>query len=216
MGDSGGSMRNFDEVDGDIRAAIDAFFDASPGLRNVTIFGLCDAASAALIYCNLCDSRVTGLILANPWIRTEVGEAQAYVRHYYVQRLLQRSFWAKMLSGHVSIRASLRSLATTLRRSLQGQRGLATAQEGHFTERMLAGFEVFRGRVLLIMSERDLTAREFDNYCGQLPRWRRRIKSPGVQRTELRQADHTFSSADALERASMSAIEWLDRAHLPR
>ena len=51
--------------------------------------------------------RVCGLILANPWVRTEAGEARAQVRHYYGQRLLTRVFWGKVFSGQFDVAASL-------------------------------------------------------------------------------------------------------------
>src|SRR5450830_1857888 len=60
MGDSEGKARDFEGVDNDIRAAIDAFFAAVPQLREVVIWGLCDAASAAMFYARR-DPRVCGL-----------------------------------------------------------------------------------------------------------------------------------------------------------
>ena len=87
MGDSTGDIRSFEHISEDIRCAIDRFFAEVPGLRDVAIWGLCDAASAALFYaCG--DPRVSGLVLANPWVRTPEGEAKTYLKHYYRQRLL--------------------------------------------------------------------------------------------------------------------------------
>src|SRR5262245_16772174 len=51
MGDSESAPRSFESVDDDIRAAVDALFSEVQGLRGIVIFGLCDAASAALMYC---------------------------------------------------------------------------------------------------------------------------------------------------------------------
>src|SRR5689334_11218312 len=48
MGDSDGAMRSFEAVDDDLRAAVDQFMALAPGLTEVVIWGLCDAASAAL------------------------------------------------------------------------------------------------------------------------------------------------------------------------
>jgi len=64
MGDSEGEMRTFEDVRPDIRAAVDQFCVQVPGLREVAIWGLCDAASAALFYAHQ-DSRITGLVLLN-------------------------------------------------------------------------------------------------------------------------------------------------------
>src|SRR5690606_15104146 len=66
MGDSEGQPRSFDRLDSDIRAAMDAFAFALPSVTRIVLLGLCDAASAILIY-GYTDSRVRGLILLNPW-----------------------------------------------------------------------------------------------------------------------------------------------------
>ena len=83
MGDSSGPARNFEDVDSDMRAAIDRFMAAVPGMREVVIWGLCDAASAALFYAQH-DRRVAGLVLLNPWARTPDSHARATLKHYYV------------------------------------------------------------------------------------------------------------------------------------
>ena len=63
MGDSEGDPRNFEAIDADIRAAVDAFIVAVPQLREVVLWGLCDAASATLFY-GPTDARVTGQVRA--------------------------------------------------------------------------------------------------------------------------------------------------------
>src|SRR5262249_34163772 len=68
MGDSEGGAVSFDGADADIAAAIDEFSRRVPALRRVALWGLCDAASAALMYA-FRDSRVSGLVLLNPWVR---------------------------------------------------------------------------------------------------------------------------------------------------
>ena len=69
MGDSEGAERAFGDVQDDIAAAIDAFMAAAPGVREIVLWGLCDGASAAMMYAPL-DARVSGVVLLNPWIRT--------------------------------------------------------------------------------------------------------------------------------------------------
>src|SRR5690242_8322760 len=62
MGDSEGDARTFERVGADIRSAMDRFFASVPGLKDVVIWGLCDAASASLFYAHQ-DARVSGLVL---------------------------------------------------------------------------------------------------------------------------------------------------------
>ncbi len=51
MGDSEGSTRTFKDVGPDIAAAIDVLLREQPLLTGVVLWGLCDAASACLMYC---------------------------------------------------------------------------------------------------------------------------------------------------------------------
>src|SRR4030095_1965420 len=67
MGDSGGAPRTFENVRSDIRCAVNAMCDVLPGMKDVVIWGLCDAASAALLYAHQ-DARVSGVVLLNPWV----------------------------------------------------------------------------------------------------------------------------------------------------
>lgn len=205
MGDSAGEPRSFETVDADIVAAIDTLYAELPGLRGIILFGLCDAASAALMYRDV-KGRVSGMILANPWVRTESGEARAYVRHYYRQRLLQRSFWCRVISGRLRVWQSIREFMLALRRSI-GAAG--SGESALFVDRMLLGLQSANGPVLLLMSGSDLTAREFDHHCSASPEWSRQLSSGDVLRVDLPGADHTFSSSDSLEDATKAALAWL-------
>jgi pimeloyl-ACP methyl ester carboxylesterase len=89
MGDADGTHPGFEHIAPDITAAIALLQTRAPGVREIVLWGLCDAASAALMYAPG-DARVTGLVLANPWVRTQTSEAQAYLRHYYGARVLSR------------------------------------------------------------------------------------------------------------------------------
>src|SRR3954467_3730369 len=64
MGDSNGAARTFERSGEDVRCAIDELMRAVPTLQEVVIWGLCDAASAALFYAHT-DARVCGLVLLN-------------------------------------------------------------------------------------------------------------------------------------------------------
>lgn len=207
MGDSDGEVRAFDEVDEDIRAAVDAFTSEIPGLAGIVIFGLCDGASAAMMY-SAKDQRVRGMILANPWVRSETGEARAYLRYYYVQRLLQPEFWRKVFQGQFDVAGSVRDLLSKIRRS-RGNHQAIEAGPG-FVQRMARGFSAFEGRVLFLMSDNDLTAREFSDLCVASQSWRQLLARPQVQVQHLPMADHTFSSGDALGRAVQACTGWLE------
>ena len=60
MGDSPGEPRQFGDVDDDIKAAINTLCENVTTLKKIVIWGLCDAASAALFYAHK-DPRVSGV-----------------------------------------------------------------------------------------------------------------------------------------------------------
>lgn len=205
MGDSDGVHPGFEHVAPDIAAAVSTLHARVPSVRETVLWGLCDAASATLMYAHG-DARVAGVVLANPWVRTEASEAQTYLRHYYASRVLSRDFWRKLLAGGVHPIESLKSLLAYLRSALT-RAGEQAAPP--FPERMRAGLARFRGRALLILSGNDLTAAEFCDLAARSPGWRELLASSRVTRRELPGATHTFSSAAWRRQASAWTTEWL-------
>lgn len=209
MGDSDGEVRTFEHVDDDIRAAVDALCERCPSLQGVVLFGLCDAASAALMYC-LGDRRLAGLMLANPWVRTAEGEARSYVRHYYGQRLLQASFWRKLFAGEVSLGKAVKDFVRSVSLAARGSAHGAERAPRSFLDRMLDGLESFTRPVLVLTSERDLTAQEFVDRCRDDDAWRRASTRTNLQRLALAGVDHTFSTPGAVAAATSVCVEWLN------
>lgn len=201
MGDSPGPLQQFESVADDVQAAIDALQAASPGVEQVVLWGLCDGASAALLYLNeRADARVQGLALLNPWISTATTQASTRVRHYYLQRLMQRGFWLKLLGGKLADGA-LRNFFGSVGAAVKPQPGTG---EGSYPLRMANAWLGFEGQTLLMLSDQDYTAREFEAYSGNEPTWRRALRERPPERVSLRQADHTCSQPDA-ERAMHEA-----------
>jgi uncharacterized protein len=207
MGDSGGESRDFQDVDADIAAVVAYAAQHAPSSRGYVLLGLCDAAAAIMIYARR-DSTARGLVLMNPWARTEQLEAQARMRHYYGQRLLQLTFWRKALRGELAIVSSLRDAVATWWKSRSARAGTPS---GDFRDRMVSGVEQFKGRLLLLMSGNGLTAHAFGAGCAGAPRWSRAISALEFERADLPTADHTFSARSDLERANALIADWLDK-----
>lgn len=229
MGDSDGDVRDFGAVDDDLRAAINHFFHEVPTLGEVVIWGLCDGASAALFYAHR-DARVRGLVLLNPWVRTEGGEARAYLKHYYLSRLRSPELWRKVLGGGFDFRAAATSLASKL---VTAARGSATtsdvpikpvhesgsrspsaapvmpADSRPLPQRMQEGLERFRGKVLLILSGNDLTAREFCDLAAGSAAWQKLLRAPRIEQRNLAAANHTFSRQDWRGQVGAWTAEWM-------
>jgi exosortase A-associated hydrolase 1 len=210
IGDSDEPFAGFEALDLDIAAAIDAFMAKCSGLREVVLWGLCDAASAILFYAHR-DPRVAGIVLLNPWVRTPVSEAQAYLRHYYLQRLGDRRFWSNLLSGRFRPYQSLMSLLDIVGRRLRIGRAAnaANSDARPFPERMADGLAKFRGPALLIISGQDLTAHEFEDSARNSALWKRSLDEPRVTRRDIEAADHTFSRRAWHDKVVAWTIEWV-------
>jgi len=207
MGDSSGAQRSFETLDDDIAAAIDAMQTQMPDIRQVALWGLCDGASAALLYLNArADSRVSGLCLLNPWVRSPASMARTHVKHYYWRRLTEAAFWRKLLSGKVGGDA-LAGLWANLR--LARSRQPPSAEPATFQQRMAHAWAAFPGEILLVLSEDDYTAREFIEHAGSDAAWRGCLDRVGVTRLDVTAANHTFSDLRHREYLESATLNWL-------
>ena len=125
-----------------------------------------------------------------------------------------------LLRGGVDVQGALGGVARAARLARGGGRRGTDAERSPdpdaltarpFQDRMSAGLAAFAGPVLLLMSGRDLTAREFDEYSTANPRWKELLARSSVERREFADADHTFSSAASREQAEATTIDWIDR-----
>jgi len=205
MGDSTGDAAGFEAQSDDIQAAIGALMQRVPQLRSVVLWGLCDGASAALLYLDeQNDRRVGGVCLVNPWAKSEAVEARAQVKHYYLDRLRQRDFWLKLLRGGVGPGA-LGELLQALRRARQPLR----VEPLSYQARMLRGWNRRMPATLLVLSGRDYTAREFEEFAGSQPGWAAVLAAPGLVRVDIAGADHTFSDSADLHRLGVETSTFL-------
>lgn len=211
IGDSEGGTRTFEDVGADIRCAIDLFFKSAAGLREIVIWGLCDAASAALFYAHQ-DARVSGLALLNPWVRTQEGLARAHLRHYYLRRLFQASLWGKMARGEFKVREAAgafgRLVINALRPRSPGA-GTPARGEAPLPDRMEDGLRKFRGKVLLMLSGNDLTAQEFEGVVAGSRSWQALLEDERVTRHRLAEANHTFARREWRDQVERWTEAWV-------
>lgn len=218
MGDSDGPSVGFEQVTPDIKAAIDIFYQESPQLERVVLWGLCDAASAIMMYALEKDKRVIGNILLNPWVRTDVGIAKVYLKTYYVRRILDRNFWRKVVRGEYPLTKGLSdivSLARTAFRRKPADRKGVDSQPQHFTEQMLIGMTQFPGSSLFILSGNDMTADEFRQTLANSRPWQNVMEGKLAKRKTLPSANHTFSSEAWREQVAEWSIEWVRELQIP-
>lgn len=217
VGDSDGDIVSFEDIGPDIRSAIDCFFQNSPGLSEVVIWGLCDAASAAMMYAHT-DARVTGMILLNPWVRSEQNLATAYVENYYSERIRSKAFWADLATGKIAVTSSvvsfLRNLLVAVR--LRNQEKPTKSQcddatgEVSFIDAMRNGLSKFEGRVMILLSGEDITAQEFSGLIARDNLWADIVASELYSVIRVPMADHTFSSRVSRKAVERQTRDWLD------
>ena len=226
MGDSGGAQRNLEQIEADLGAAMAAFQSAQPQLRRIVMWGLCGGASAALSYWrHTHDPRLCGIALVNPWVRSEETLARTHLKHYYLQRLGQRAFWMKLLSGGVAAKAArdlLQNLRLARRRAPGAPAQHATAAapvdkaslardkaERSLQLRMAQAWQHFPGPKLLVLSGNDLTAKEFLETTLGDALWTANLARPEVTRFDVAGADHTFSNPQAQQAVEARTLDWL-------
>lgn len=191
MGDSFGEKMSFDESAKDISTALDALQFSEPNIKKVYLWGLCDAASMALIY-GWQDKRVQGLILLNPWLENESARAKVMLTHYYIKRFFSRSFWHKLVTGKVDVSASVNDINQLTKVQEKTDKVAVNQLDDGYQSKMLLGMKKFDGPITFILSGNDLTARTFKQQIKQSRSWGRLVSQKSQLHT-LSKADHTFS-----------------------
>ncbi|WP_341643619.1 hydrolase 1, exosortase A system-associated [Thauera sp. SDU_THAU2] len=227
MGDATGAQRSFAEVGDDMLAAIEAFAAATPGLKRIVLWGLCDGASAACMAMPA-HPLIAGAVLLNPWVRTEAGNASVMLRHYYLKRFFDGRFWRKLLRGDVHFLSSLRSLLATVAGSGKQQEAAASATQmapkqapapakpPHLADvpglpqRMLKGLAESGQPFAILLSGRDFVAREFQQLAAADLGWRRLMASRQAVVRHFEQADHTFSRMEDAREVERFTLEWIN------
>lgn len=225
MGDSGGDFKGFEHVEDDIRAAIDILCARAAQVDQVILWGLCDGASASAFYAPT-DPRVAGMVLLNPWVRSDAGLALVRLLHYYPRRFISADFWLKLIRGRVIVSTSVREVGKAGRQAALGEKWLDMVSQDiaspsstyagsqGLPRRVGAALRAFAGPVLIILSGRDLTAREFDRVVLRSRKIRRWLSREAVTVERLPEANHAYTRADWRNQVHDWTRTWLDAVRL--
>jgi uncharacterized protein len=209
MGDSTGPRQGFEQLSPDIGAAIAAFQKLQPTLERVVLWGLCDGASAALLYLDAhADTRVAGLVLLNPWVRSAQTLVKAQVNHYYARRLLDVQTWRALVRGRIRWR-SLLDFGLALGRAARATLRPTPAEPLGFQARMAHAWARFGGPSLLVLSGSDITAREFVDHMNGDAMLAAAAGRNSVTTLHLAEADHTLSSTSSRAAHHQALVQWL-------
>jgi uncharacterized protein len=205
MGDSEGEVRTFETIDKDIAAAVDAL-QRETGVKHVVLWGLCDGASAALIY-GPDDSRVAGIVALNPWVRLAQGsDAWARLKHYYLRRLMSSTFWSKLLTGKLELQGSRKDLMEAFR---GGNSNSPTTSP--YLQRMQESWGRFAKPLLFILSGNDFTAREFEEWINRDHERSGLLHRAFNEIATVADADHTFSRREWRAVVAEKTAHWVHR-----
>lgn len=212
-GDSGGEFRGFVDMYVDIRSAIDSLCAEVPELDNIVLWGECESATAIAFYAYT-DSRVKGIFMVNPWIRTEEGEAKTFLKHYYWNRLFEKEFWLKLKSGKFSLNNSVKSFIQLLHSSrvktkdskVSGSDELAKLP---LPERLEKSCKIYVGKIFTLTSGKDYIAQEFKDYISDSEVWQKMIDDKKMIFEDIIDSDHTFSRLEWREKLLNYSGEWI-------
>ena len=204
MGYSEGLPKKFYEVDQDIAAAVNFVASNHDHVEKIFVWGLCDAASA-IAFTAYTHERINGMIILNPWVRSEASHSKAILSSYYRDRIFSVDVWKDLLKSPGKIIDAIISLLTVCWKVLINifdsnkvahEIEISVAErENNLTASVLKGMTNFKGNICLILSENDLTADEFKREFEESDWMQDQSNNQKTIVHYVNEADHTFSSA---------------------
>jgi len=205
LGDSDGELSSFLTAPQDIEAASAHFQAQCPALKHIALWGLCDAASAILLYLSQNQSPVINqIIIANPWVEQPNTKAKAMLKYYYLERLFAKDFWRKLISGRFNLSAATTGIYSAVKGIYSSGVSCDSSAEtsvspafnkDNFVHYMRQGLSKFNGQVHLILSGQDLVAKEFSKLVRDDQQWSQLMSQKMTSQLMIEAANHTFSSA---------------------
>lgn len=203
MGYSQGIAKKFYEIDSDIKAAVDFIANHECEVNKIYVWGLCDAASA-ISFTAYTDNRISGVILLNPWVRSEVSHSKAILNNYYRDRLFSMDVWKQLLQSPRKILNAFLSIGSIVVKVLKARSEMSRTEkhgeisvvdrEGSIAEAAFKGLSNFKGNICLILSGKDLVADEFKQILSHNEWLKQQENKAKTVVHYVDAADHTFSS----------------------
>lgn len=211
MGDSAGEPLHFLDTAHDIATAVAEFRRLAPRLERILLWGLCDGASAAILYSSEHEG-IDSVMMVNPWITTDSSAASTLFKHHYRKRLKSIDFWQDLMSGKVNVAKALSGLGKKFWQRV-GAQACGVDDELNLAIIVFDAIERFTGQITVIVSQKDLTAVEFkDEYD-------RRLSVSGcnsIQNLTMFSvdADHTFSAPEQHVTLEELTLAWCKAQHV--
>lgn len=199
MGDSTGAYRGFKYIEKDLAAAIRTFFETVPSLKDIILWGGCDAASGVMLHGSSLPE-VKGMIIMNPF--TVSSDAQkSSLRHYYIERLFDKSFWNKVFSGRFNPFNSIKFNSRPVKKSHK-----TSLSDDSFVKVMFEGIKRFKGPVLLVMNKKNFVSRRFDQSIKKDKNLTKIFSRKNIERVDLSSDGQEFAMEESRKKM-MSIVE---------
>lgn len=206
MGYSEGPGKNFYEIDEDIASAIALVHTTNPNIERIFLWGLCDAAAALAFYAYQ-DSRINGLVLLNPWVRSEESHSKMLLSEYYSRRLTDWAKWKELLVAPQKIIPAVVSFAGVVLNIMKSVFQVKTESNTDFrlslehrkndiADAMFKGLSHYSGKICLILSGNDLTAAEFEQVLENSGWLQDKSNQTKTKIHRIQNATHTFPSQE--------------------
>jgi len=205
QGDSeGAGVLNIDSLMYDIRSAIDCFTSVVPGIERIVLWGVCEAAFNSMLYARS-DARVDGLVLVNPQVDNPGSglRDRSRLRYHYLQQLLKPwQLLARLARNRVNVLSALAYITGHIAGSIR-------PNPPGSIDRYLEVLSAFKGRSLVILSERDIYAIEFKANVMRTKAWERLVEDSKVAVLNLPTADHNFTRKELRDQVSTWTAQWI-------
>jgi exosortase A-associated hydrolase 1 len=197
-GDSSGLYPGFEHLEPDITAAIQALRQAQPRLKQVVLLGHCDGAAAAA-FATSQRPLAAGLILLNPWARTDETRRHAQA-HQDGNPLSSSNKWKRLFTGKVNIGRAIAARLTAVRPSPR----LVIPATGLLAD-WASAWERLSAPVLVITGSWDASGQEFMSLLSALP------ARQNLSIASISNGDHSFSDPSQTEELIYLIINYLQK-----
>jgi exosortase A-associated hydrolase 1 len=214
IGDSEGNYLGYKATESDLRSAIKALKSSMPHVQDIFLWGGCNAASAIMMYAWKFPE-IKGFAVSNPFLGNgyEVARARQY---HYMNRVKEREFWVKLISGKYNLISYLKSFLNHVFRKVislikNAEKGapLSSDAEPSVAEMMLDGVRKLNGEIVIFLSGKSVQSQAFSAMLDSSPEWKKEFSREGFRVVSLPDADQAFSELKERKKLISIAHTWL-------
>lgn len=197
-GDSEGPSKGFNHAVPSIDSAIDYIASNSSNETRIFLWSICDGCLPSLWHSMHYTSKISGLILCNPFVMCDPERSSIRLRRYYLPLIFQKKTWLKALKWKLKFKHELKTISSHLANILLKTR---TRKEASNTPERLKSVTQFIANatnsnhlVTCFLSENDLIAKtlfdllDINNLSNDL------CSNSRFSYKIIPKADHTFTS----------------------